>query len=75
MQSLAAAPYFWPLAIMVIGTAASLAGGALSGIIIGGKDLGPNLAALMGAFFGPLAGVTGLAGGLLALALFGLGAS
>lgn len=71
MESLSAAPYLWPLAILLIGTAASLAGGALSGIVIGGKHLGPNLAALMGAFFGPLAGTTGLAIGLLVLALLG----
>ena len=34
-----------------IGVLASLAGGALGGMIIGGKDLGPKLAAMMGAFF------------------------
>jgi hypothetical protein len=72
MESISAAPYLWPLAILLIGTAASIAGGALSGIFIGGKDLGPNLAALMGAFFGPLAGATGIALGLLVLALLGL---
>jgi hypothetical protein len=72
MQSLSTAPYLWPLAIMLIGTAASLAGGALSGVVIGARHLGPKLAALMGAFFGPLAGATGLAFGVLVLALFGV---
>ena len=64
-------PYLWPLAIMLIGTAASVAGGALGGVLVGGRELGPYLAALMGAFFGPLAGVGGIALGLLALALLG----
>lgn len=72
MQSLSVESYLWPLAILLIGTAASLAGGALSGLVLGGKDLGVHLAALMGAFFGPLAGATGLAIGLLVLTLFGV---
>jgi hypothetical protein len=75
MQSLSASPYLWPLAILLIGTAASLAGGALVGLAIGGRHLGPQLAALMGAFFGPLAGATGLVIGLLVLSLLGLGAA
>ena len=72
MESLSAAPYLWPLTVLLIGIAASLAGGALSGLAIGGRHLGPKLAAMMGAFFGPLAGVTGLATGLLAMSLLGL---
>jgi hypothetical protein len=71
MASLSAQSCLWPLAIMLIGTAAALAGGALAGLALGAKDLGPNLAALMGAFLGPLAGVTGLAVGLLLLTLLG----
>jgi|EndMetStandDraft_3_1072993.scaffolds.fasta_scaffold516177_2 hypothetical protein len=68
MQGLSVSQYLWPL---LIGSAASVAGGALAGLAIGSKDLGPNLAATMGAFFGPLAGVTGVAIGLLVLSLFG----
>ena len=45
---------------LIIGAAASLASGALGGVVIGGKSLGNELAALIGGFFGPLAGVIGL---------------
>ena len=71
MGSLTAQTYIWPLATMPIGTAASLAGGALSGIVLGARHLGPSLAALMGAFFGPLASVIGLGLGLFVVALIG----
>ena len=69
MENLSAEATLWPLAILLTGTLASLAGGALSGIVLGGRHFGPKLAALMGAFFGPLAGATGLAAGLLLLAM------
>lgn len=69
MEQLADVPYLWPLAILLIATAASLVGGALGGMAIGGRELGVHLSALMGAFFGPLAGVTGVAIGLVILAL------
>jgi len=42
-------------------------GGAVGGMLVGGKDLGYELAAMMGAFFGPLAAVPGVAVGLLFL--------
>jgi hypothetical protein len=71
MEQLAADPYLWPLVILLIGTAASIVGGAISGVVIGGKALGAELAGLMGAFFGPLAGMTGIAAGLILLALIG----
>jgi hypothetical protein len=71
MGSLSAQTFLWPLAIMLAGTAASLVGGALSGIALGARHLGPSLAALMGAFFGPLASIIGLGLGLLVLALVG----
>jgi hypothetical protein len=71
MGSLFAQTFLWPLAIMLAGTAASLVGGALSGIALGARHLGPSLAALMGAFFGPLASIIGLGLGLLVLALVG----
>lgn len=56
---------------LVAGTAASIAGGSLGGIAVGGKALGNELAALMGGFYGPLAGVAGILLGLIVLALIG----
>jgi hypothetical protein len=70
-QLTAADPYLWPVLCLLIGAVASMAGGATSAVLIAGKELGVNLAALMGAFFGPLAGVTGIAAGLILLALIG----
>ena len=43
-------------------------GGAIGGILVGGKALGYELAALMGSFFGPIASVPGVLIGLLILA-------
>jgi len=37
---------------VIVVIAAGAAGGALSGLIIGGKDLGKQLAGMMGAFYG-----------------------
>jgi hypothetical protein len=54
---------------LVIGIAASVAGGALGGILVGGKALGNELAAMMGGFYGPLAGSGGVAVALVALKL------
>lgn len=71
MQSLLEQPILWPLAALVIGILASLAGGALAGIAIGGKQFGLQLAVQMGGLFGLLAGIPGLAVALLALALIG----
>jgi hypothetical protein len=71
MERLAADPYLWFLTLVLIAAAASMIGGALSGIAIAGRELGIHLAALMGAFFGPLAGTSGVAVGLVALALIG----
>lgn len=42
-------------------------GGAVGGMLVGGKDLGYELSAMMGAFFGPLAAVPGVVVGLLLL--------
>ncbi|CAE6784394.1 MULTISPECIES: hypothetical protein [Nitrospira] len=44
-------------------------GGAVGGILVGGKVLGNELAAMMGAFFGPVASIPGVFVGLLILAL------
>jgi len=43
-------------------------GGAVGGMIVGGKALGNELAAMMGAFFGPVASLPGVLVGLLMLA-------
>ncbi|ODR98207.1 hypothetical protein AUC69_09850 [Methyloceanibacter superfactus] len=56
---------------LIAGAAASLVGGAIGGVLVGGKALGNELAALMGGFYGPLAGVPGLVVGLIVLALIG----
>lgn len=71
MQSLLEQPILWSFAALVIGILASLAGGALAGIAIGGKQFGLQLAVQMGGLFGLLAGIPGLAVALLALALIG----
>jgi hypothetical protein len=54
---------------LVAGIASSVAGGALGGILVGGKALGNELAAMMGGFYGPLAGSGGVALALVALKL------
>lgn len=59
------------LGALVIGIVASVAGGAAGGILTGGKALGNELAALMGGFYGPLAGIGGIVLGLVVVALIG----
>ncbi|MBO0750992.1 MAG: hypothetical protein J2P53_02705 [Bradyrhizobiaceae bacterium] len=54
---------------LAVGIAASVAGGALGGVLVGGKALGIERAAMMGSFYGPLAGSGGIALALLALKL------
>lgn len=51
---------------------ASIAGGILGGLAIGAKHLGGQLAAMMGAFFGPIAGFWGVLVGLGLLVLLAL---
>ncbi|MFC4252986.1 hypothetical protein [Sinimarinibacterium flocculans] len=48
---------------------AALAGGALAGLKLAGKDLGNDLASLMGAMFGPTAAVPAVLVGLIVLML------
>jgi hypothetical protein len=55
----------WTFCGFVVATA----GGALSGIRLAGKDLGNELAAMMGAMFGPTGAVPGILLGLIILAL------
>lgn len=47
----------------------SMAGGALAGMRLAGKDLGNELAAMMGAMFGPTAAVPAVLAGLVVLAM------
>ena len=47
----------------------SMAGGAVAGVRLAGKDLGNELAAMMGAMFGPTAAVPAVLVGLVVLAL------
>ena len=70
-EALIQQPVIWLLAALAIGILASLVGGALAGIAIGGKQFGLELATQMGGLFGLLAGVPGVAIALLALALIG----
>ena len=45
------------------------AGGAIAGIVLAGKDLGNELAGMMGAMFGPAGAVPAVVIGLAILAL------
>lgn len=44
-------------------------GGALGGVLVGGKHIGYGLAAMMGVFFGPIAALPGVLIALVALLL------
>lgn len=48
----------------------SVMGGACAGVVLAGKDLGNELAALMGGMFGPTAAVPAVLAGLIVLQLF-----
>ena len=60
-----ASAVLWLLVAFVV----SAAGGALAGVRLAGKDLGNELAAMMGAMFGPTAAVPAVLVGLIVLAL------
>ena len=47
----------------------AIVGGALAGIRIGGEHLGKELAAMMGAFYGPVAVLPAVVVGLIFLAV------
>jgi hypothetical protein len=55
----------WLLVAFVL----SMAGGALAGMKLAGKDLGNELAATMGAMFGPTAVLPAVVVGLIVLSL------
>lgn len=71
MDTLLQQPVTWSLAALAIGVLASLAGGALAGIAIGGKQFGLELATQMGGLFGLLAGAPGIVVAVIILALIG----
>jgi uncharacterized membrane protein len=51
----------------LVATALSIVGGAIGGMILAGKDLGYQLAALLGGFFGPAGVIPGITLGLILL--------
>lgn len=57
------------LIALASGVTASVAGGALGAMLVGGKDIGYELAAMMGAFYGPVAGIAGVIIGLIIVTL------
>ena len=54
----------------ILATHLTIAGGAVEGVKLAGKDLGNMLAAMMGAMFGPVAVVPGVVTGLIILKFF-----
>ncbi|MEH2061109.1 MAG: hypothetical protein V7K50_02380 [Nostoc sp.] len=54
---------------IVIATALSMIGGAIGGILLAGKDIGYQLSAMLGAFFGPVGVIPAILLGLAALNL------
>jgi hypothetical protein len=61
----------WLLALLAIGFFSSLVGGVLSGIAIGGRQLGLQLSTQMGGLFGLLAGFPGITLALIIFVLIG----
>ncbi|MHC5594584.1 MAG: asr0689 family protein [Nostoc sp.] len=54
---------------IVIATALSMVGGAIGGMLLAGKDIGYQLSAMLGAFFGPVGVIPAILLGLAALNL------
>ena len=54
----------WYVIALIIGAI----GGAIGGIIVGGEHLGKELAAMLGAFYGPMAAAPGVLVALIILA-------
>ena len=57
------------LGLIVLALFASVIGGAIGGIIVGGKHLGNELAAMLGGFYGPMAAVPGVILALIILVI------
>ncbi|NEP44998.1 MAG: hypothetical protein F6K35_39575 [Okeania sp. SIO2H7] len=58
------------VAWLLIAIAFSIVGGALGGVVLGGKDLGPRLSAMIGGLYGPAAVIPAAT---LGLAIIGFG--
>ncbi len=71
MESLMQQPVLWSLVLLAIGLVCALAGGAIAGLMIGGRDLGAEVATQMGGLFGAFSGLPGIAIALLLLAVLG----
>ena len=57
------------LFLLAVATAVSILGGAIGGVLLGGKDLGYRLAAMIGGLFGPAGVIPAVAIGLVVLKL------
>ena len=68
MNDIAAGNITWVTAALMgaLGLFIGVLAGAAGGVIVGGKHMGRELAAMMGGFFGPVAAVPGV---LVALAI------
>jgi hypothetical protein len=55
--------------LCLVALAVGALGGAVSGVLLGGKHIGYGLAAMMGTFFGPIAALPGVLIALIALLL------
>ena len=71
VESLLQQPLIWSLALLAIGFISAMIGGAVSGFVIAGKELGAEVATQMGALFGLFSGFPGIAVALVTLALVG----
>ncbi|MFH7029108.1 MAG: hypothetical protein ACHBN1_27875 [Heteroscytonema crispum UTEX LB 1556] len=56
---------------LAIATILSMIGGAIGGILLGGEDLGYELAGIMGGFLGPSGVIPAVLFGLVMLNIFG----
>jgi hypothetical protein len=70
INDFAAGNITWPTGIIwyVIALIIGAAAGAVGGMIIGAEHMGKELAAMMGAFFGPIAAAPGVAVAAIVLA-------
>ncbi len=70
-QELAEGRISWSTGVIfcVAALACGALGGALGGVLVGGKHIGYGLAAMMGVFFGPIAALPGVVVALVALVL------
>jgi hypothetical protein len=55
--------------VLLLGVAASGIGGAVSGMVLAGRNIGNSLSALIGAFYGMMAGGLGALAGLVLFAV------